>query len=202
MKQLINYLLFLCIGCCFSFFYDHQLYRLLALLSAVILASISYLYTRRTWTPYAMILFALPPCSKAFCTICRCCYTVSDDSIFLTPSSCICFRFSFICVWKICIYAVPLPFFLYSPYPFGSSGRKMRKLSFPSCGSAMRQRSWQIFCPIKTGIFLSSRNRKSESPFWMKETVSPEKFMIMWDICLAALCCRSALYRQFKRKIS
>ena len=59
MKQLINYLLFLCIGCCFSFFYDHQLYRLLALLSAVILASISYLYTRRTWTPYAMILFAL-----------------------------------------------------------------------------------------------------------------------------------------------
>lgn len=59
MKQLINYLLFLCIGCCFSFFYDHQLYRLLALLSAVILASVSYLYTRRTWTPYAMILFAL-----------------------------------------------------------------------------------------------------------------------------------------------
>lgn len=59
MKQLINYLLFLCIGCCFSFFYDQQLYRLLALLCAIILASISYLYTERKWTQYAMILFAI-----------------------------------------------------------------------------------------------------------------------------------------------
>ena len=59
MKQLINYLLFLCIGCCFSFFYDHQLYRLLALLSAVILASMSYLYTGRKWLPYATVLFAI-----------------------------------------------------------------------------------------------------------------------------------------------
>lgn len=59
MKQLINYLLFLCIGCCFSFFYDHQLYRLLALLSAVILASVSYLYTECKWLPYTTVLFAV-----------------------------------------------------------------------------------------------------------------------------------------------
>ena len=160
MKQLINYLLFLCIGCCFSFFYDHQLYLLLALLSAVILASISYLYTRRTWTPYAMILFALLA-------------TLQQSFLYYLPLLLYCIRrqhFSYTILlyllpilfhlrMEICIYALPLPFFLYSPYPFGSSGRKMRKLSFPSCGSAMRQRSWQIFCPIKTGIFLSSRNR-------------------------------------------
>ena len=150
MKQLINYLLFLCIGCCFSFFYDHQLYLLLALLSAVILASISYLYTRRTWTPYAMILFALLA-------------TLQQSFLYYLPLLLYCIRrqhFSY----TILLYLLPILFHLrmenlylctaiaiFSIFAISlrQQWEEMRKLSFPSCGSAMRQRSWQIFCPIK-----------------------------------------------------
>lgn len=59
MKQLVNYLLFICIGCSFSFFYDIQIYRLIALLSAVILASVSYLYTERKWMLFIYIAYGI-----------------------------------------------------------------------------------------------------------------------------------------------
>ncbi len=59
MKQLVNYLLFLCIGCSFSFFYDIQLYRLLALLAAIILASLSYLFMRHSYMLYVYVLFGV-----------------------------------------------------------------------------------------------------------------------------------------------
>ena len=203
MKQLINYLLFLCIGCCFSFFYDHQLYLLLALLSAVILASISYLYTRRTWTPYAMILFALLA-------------TLQQSFLYYLPLLLYCIRrqhFSY----TILLYLLPILFHLRMENLylctaiaifsiFAISLRQQWEENEEIKLSFMRQRD----ATKELADILSNKNRHLlvQQEQEIRIAILDERNRIAREIhdhvgiCLAALCCRSALYRQFKRKIS
>lgn len=128
MKQLVNYLLFLCIGCSFSFFYDIQLYRLLALLAAIILASLSYLFTRHSYMLYVYVLFGvLAAMQQSFlCYLPLLLYCVSRQH-FSIKGLLFFFRCCFSCEWGLCFFAASLPYSLCLPYCFASNGRTMRK---------------------------------------------------------------------------